>query len=176
MAVTLASNGMMNMAAQGQALPDTVVRQEFFELRFRRDGIVWLTRGTKPYQGVADLHRAYDGFLAAVDDWMLERRIASGRLGTRKRTPMAWLFDVRFVASSRNDPAFEKAVQQRQVDLVKRSPLIAVLVKTASGRMQMNRLRQGENQGDPEVFDDPDGAIRWLLRRLQESAASADTK
>lgn len=162
----------VKMAAHGQSIPDRVVRQQFFELRLRRDGIVWLTRGSEPYASVADLHKAYDGFLAAVDDWLLERRIASGRLGTRERLPTAWLFDLRFVSSSRNDPAFEKAVQRRQADVVKRSPLVAVLVKTAIGRMQMNRLRQAEDQGDPEVFDDPDRAVRWLVGRMEGAAGS----
>jgi hypothetical protein len=61
-----------------------------------------------------DVDRAYDQFLAAVDDWRLERRIASGRLGTRARTPIAWLYDVRFAPAHRNDLKFEAAILARR--------------------------------------------------------------
>ena len=163
----------MTTAAHGQAVPARVVRQEYFELELRCDSIVWVKRGFKPYTVLADIHKAYDQLLSAVDDWLLDRRIANGRLGTREWTPMAWLFDVRAVSIFRNDDAFERAVQRRQSDLIKRSQLMAVLVKTATGRMQMNRLRRGEDQGDPEIFDDTELAIHWLLRQLKDSAPNS---
>jgi hypothetical protein len=153
-------------------LPSRVVRQEFFEIDLRSDGIVWLTRLPKAYTTIASLHRAYDEMLSAVDSWLLERRILQRHIGTRQRTMMGWLYDVRNVRSHRNDDAFERAVQKRQLDLVKRSPLVAVLVKTAAGRAQMHRLRRAEDQGDPEVFDDDSTALAWLLERMHPAVAS----
>ena len=145
-----------------------VVSQEFFELELRTDGVVWLQRQAKPYDTIASIHRAYDDMLASVDAWLLERRILSRQIGTRQRTPMAWLYDVRQVRAYRNDAAFENAIQKRHPDLLKRSPLVAVLVKTAAGRAQMHRMRRAPDQGEPQVFDDFDGALSWLLESMTE--------
>src|SRR5690242_10921899 len=89
------------------------VAQTFFSIELRPDGIVWLKRTPVPYGSIADVERAYDEFLKAVDDWMLERRIASGELGTRTRSPIAWLYDLRSAPGQRNDPEFEAVIQRR---------------------------------------------------------------
>src|SRR4051812_36348678 len=78
---------------------DVVVAQTYFDVSLRADGIVWLERNAEVYPDVQAVHRAYDEFLAEVDDWALRRRIKSGNLGTKARSPLAWLFDVRAAPS-----------------------------------------------------------------------------
>ncbi|HLK37346.1 MAG TPA: hypothetical protein VKU41_11380 [Polyangiaceae bacterium] len=142
-----------------------VVSHKFFEIELRPDGIVWLKRSDTPYETIADVHTAYNQFLVLVDNWLLERRILSGELGTRRRTNVAWLYDVRFAPSHRNDPEFEKAIQTRRVDLLERSPLLVVLVKTAAGVMQLRRLGVS-GKGQVRTSNDFDEAIHWLLEQL----------
>jgi hypothetical protein len=139
-----------------------LVSQKFFEVELRPDGIAWLRRTQTPYETLKDVERAYDDFLATVDDWLLERRIQSGALGTRARTPMAWLYDLRSAPGQRNDPAFEAVIQARRADLLQRSPLLVVLVKTVAGRMQLTRLARNDKVG-LRVSDDLDESLQWLL-------------
>jgi hypothetical protein len=108
---------------------DVVASQTYFHVCLRADGIVWLRRAAKVYPSVDDVHRAYDEFLKTVDDSVLERRIKSGNLGTKTRSPMAWLVDIRSAPSHRNDAEFEHAVEDRRQDLLQRSPLLAILVQ-----------------------------------------------
>jgi hypothetical protein len=80
---------------------------------------------------------------------------------------MAWLSDVRAAPARRNDPEFEKAIQDRRPDLLKRSPIIALLVESASGKMQITRMsRTGKAQ--LMVFDDFNQAVTALLARMRE--------
>jgi hypothetical protein len=137
------------------------VAQTFFELELRPDGIVWLKRTPVAYGSITDVERAYDEFLKAVDDWMLERRIASGQLGTRTRSPIGWLYDLRSAPGQRNDPEFEAVIQRRRPDLLKRSPYLVVLVKTAAGRMQLHRIAK-DDKDKLRISDDFDASIAWL--------------
>jgi hypothetical protein len=143
---------------------DKVVHQDFFSVALREDGVVWLKRNGVPYPSPADVHRAYDQFLSLVDDWILGRRIRAGTIGTRTAVPMAWLYDVRDAPEMRNDPEFERIVKDRRPDLLKRSPYLAVLVKTAAGRMQVSRLAAKETT--ITVYSDFDQALAALRQHL----------
>jgi hypothetical protein len=146
----------------------TVVRQKYFDVEIRDDGIVLLRRNSTPYANLRAVNEAYDAFLKLVDDWLLDRRIKSGALGTRGKLPVGWLYDIRFGPGQRNDPEFEGAVAARRRDLYDRSPLLAVLVRTAAGRMQLTRMSRGAK--DPiEVFSDENEAIAWLKRKMQKT-------
>jgi hypothetical protein len=165
---------MMNgSVATGSDTPsgtnDKVVLQEYFEIVLREDGIAWLRRSDIVYPSVAAVHGAYDAFLRVVDDWSFDRRIKSGRLGTKVKTPFSWLFDLRGAPERRNDPAFEQVVQQRRADLLKRSPVLAILVKTASGRMQVTRMARTGN-ASMLVFDDFDEAVAALREGMKREA------
>jgi hypothetical protein len=142
-----------------------LVSLEFFEVELRVDGIVWLKRNWVAYETTADIHRAYDEFLHTVDDWKLERRIALGQLGTRTRTNIAWLYDLRHAPTQRNDPEFEAAILARRPHLLARSPFLVVLVKTAAGRMQLNRLFSPD-RAQMRVSDDFSASIEWLKKQL----------
>jgi hypothetical protein len=143
-----------------------VILQEYFDVILRRDGIVWLRRNDVLYPAVNAVHQAYDTFLRIVDDWQLDRRIKSGGLGTKAKTPMAWLYDVRGAPERRNDPEFEQVVQERRADLLKRSPVLSVLVRTASGKMQVTRLARTGN-ANLMIFDNFDEAVASLLERMK---------
>ena len=157
---------MKTESSRGLVSPDRVVPQTYFDVILRHDGIVWLRRSEVVYPSVRDVHRAYDDFLAVADDWLLERRIKSGELGTKTKTAMSWLYDVRSAPTRRADPEFEEVVQARRADLLDRSAALAVLVRTAAGRMQVTRLARTANAA-VVVFDDFDEAIRWLGERMK---------
>jgi hypothetical protein len=146
---------------------DKTVLQQYFEVVLRADGIVWLRRTDAVYPTVVSVHAAYDAFLRVVDDWLFDRRIKSGNIGTKAKTPMAWLYDVRAAPARRNDPEFEQVVQERRADLLKRSPALAVLVQTASGKMQVTRMARAGN-ASLMVFDDFDAAVASLLERMKQ--------
>jgi hypothetical protein len=146
---------------------DRTIHQDHFDVVLRDDGIVWLRRNDELYPHVMAVHEAYDAFLRVVDDWLLDRRIKEGRIGTKGKTPMAWLYDVRFAPTRRNDPEFEKVVQERRADLLKRSPALSVLVMSASGKMQVTRMARAGN-ANLMIFDDFDEAVTSLLERMQQ--------
>jgi len=149
------------------ASSDQVVLQMYFDIVLRADGVVWLRRTTEVYPSIEAVHRAYGEFLRVVDDWLLDRRIKSGGLGTKAKTPMAWLYDVRSAPSRRNDPEFEQVVQDRRADLLKRSPILSVLVQTASGKMQVTRMARTGN-ANLMIFDDFAEAVSSLVERMKE--------
>lgn len=154
----------MSPTQRNQAAPARLVSQKFFDIELRPDGIVWLRRTPTAYGSIVDVERAYDAFLKAVDDWMLERRISSGELGTRHRTPIAWLYDLRSAPGQRNDPEFEAVIQRRRPDLLKRSQFLVVLVKTAAGRMQLNRIASDKSK--IRVSDDFNDSVSWLKDQM----------
>jgi hypothetical protein len=79
---------------------------------------------------------------------------------------MAWLYDVRGAPARRNDPEFEAVVQERRAQLLQRSPLLAVLVQTASGRMQVTRLAR-TGKANLTVFESFEEAVASLLERMK---------
>jgi hypothetical protein len=158
---------MPNAGIPEVASSDQVVLQRYFDVVLRTDGVVWLRRTAEVYPSIDAVHQAYGEFLRIVDDWLLDRRIKSGGLGTKAKTPMAWLYDVRSAPARRNDPEFEQAVQDRRADLLKRSPLLAVLVQTASGKMQVTRMARAGN-ANLLVFDDFAEAASSLLERMKD--------
>jgi hypothetical protein len=158
----------MSKASIELAPTDIAVPQKYYDVILRTDGIVWLRRTSEVFPSIAELHRAYGEYLKVVDDWLIDRRIKSGILGTTAKTPMAWLTDVRAAPARRNDPEFERAIQERRADLLKRSSIIAVLVQSASGKMQLTRMARSGN-APLMIFDDFDDAVAALLEKMKES-------
>jgi hypothetical protein len=158
---------MAKASAEDALSTDVVASHTYFHGRLRTDGIVWLRRTAIVYPSVDEVHRAYDEFLGQVDDWVLRRRIKSGNLGTKTRSQMAWLFDVRSAPSHRNDAEFERAVEDRRKDLLRRSPLLAILVQSASGRMQLTRMSR-DGGAKLMIFDDFSAAVAALLAGMNQ--------
>jgi len=155
------------MAGNAGLIVEKAVVQTYWNVKLRSDGIVWLARRHVAYPSIQAVHTSYDEFLAVVDDWLLEQRIKSGKIGTRTKVPMAWLTDMRDAPEMRNDPAFEAVVKERRPQLLERSQALAVLVNTSAGQMQLNRITtaKGVTLG---VFSDPDEIVHWLLLRMHE--------
>jgi hypothetical protein len=109
--------------------------------------LVRATRSSKPFLDVG-----------TVSD-ELERMIAAVR-GKIDAASCVLLVDVR-EGPLRNDPAFENA--SRPIAELSRSfRRQAVLVKTATGRLQLNRI--GRERGNPmSVFEDEAEALAHLL-------------
>lgn len=155
------------MDEAAEPLVDKTVVQPYWEVRLRSDYIVWLARRSVPYPSIQAVHEAYDLFLAVVDDWLLERRIKAGKIGTRERMAMAWLTDMRDAPDLRNDPAFEAVVQERRPELLARSKALAILVATSAGQMQLKRIT-GTADAQVGVFNEPEEIVRWLRLRMRD--------
>jgi hypothetical protein len=159
-------SGPADRGALDEDYPGARVTQEYFDLLLQEDGIVWLRRRAVPYPSLDEVHRAYDEFLAVVDQWA-SRRPSSG---TPKRASFAWMYDVRGAPSQRDDEEFQNVVAERRADLVARSPLLAVVVNTGSGYEQLSRMAQQAKE-DLLFFDDPDearGQLRWRMHLASE--------
>lgn len=111
--------------------------------------IVRSVRTAVPYQSIGELET-------------LIQRIAEL---TRSFDPAKYvmLIDSR-EAPLRNDPAFEQA-QRGLASLTRRFKKTAVLMKTAVGMLQAERLKRQRPEGElgPQTFDDEDKAMRYLL-------------
>jgi hypothetical protein len=168
-----AKRGRVSPTTKNQVAQPREVPQRCFDVELRPDGIVWLKRTLVAYEASADVDRAYDEFLKVVDDWVLERRITSGQLGTRKKTPIGWLCDIRSAPAQRNDPEFEGVIQRRRPDLLKRSPFLVVLVKTAAGRMQLNRITK-DDKSKVRLSVDFYWSIEWLRKQITAVSTPTD--
>jgi hypothetical protein len=71
------------------------------------------------------------------------------------------LADVR-EAPPRNDEAFEAEMTRKLGSLMRHFAARAVLVKSAVGRLQVQRLGRPYGEGRPAVFDDEAKALRHL--------------
>lgn len=73
------------------------------------------------------------------------------------------LIDLR-AAPGRNDPAFENAMAKHRTALMRSFSAVAVLVRTATGQLQVARI--GREDGlDVTVFTDEGKAVDWLEAR-----------
>jgi hypothetical protein len=64
----------------------------------------------------------------------------------------------------------EPAIRARRADLLAGPPLLAILVKTAAGRMQLNRMAR-ETRTDLFISDDFDDTVSWLLQQMPSAFA-----
>lgn len=110
------------------------------------DRVYRVARSNKPFADLAEVERGYGGF---------ELVLTTVPPGSRL------LFDSRD-AVPRNDAEFEAALIPIRDRAFARFAKVAILVKTAVGRLQVQRM----NQGLPDtvaVFDDEDRAFDFLL-------------
>jgi hypothetical protein len=71
------------------------------------------------------------------------------------------LIDVRD-APPRNDEAFEAQLMQAMQTYIPRFSAFALLVKSAVGRLQAQRMARARGAKDAHVFDDESEALRYL--------------
>lgn len=112
-------------------------------------GFVRLTRTGARLES-ANVPGVLDGVLPAL------------RAAGRDAAALGILVDVRF-GPANNDPAFEVAMNAQMVALVRHFRRYAVVVKTAAGVLQVNRLvRTVHESAEDHVFRDEDQAIAFL--------------
>lgn len=108
-------------------------------------GIVFLRRTQVPFSA-----RNFDGALTAVTTAL------------RKLRGLKLLVDIR-LAPGNNDPAFEKRIHLFRAELSSLFPMIATLVSTAAGRLQIERMNRERKEKKHTVFLDEGEAIQYLL-------------
>lgn len=113
--------------------------------------IVRSTRSELPYPSPDDFIRVHTDALKvyeSLDRWCL------GHLIDLRRAPM------------NNDPAFEAATMRTRSMLVSEFACVAIVVRTAVGALQVNRLLREENNDHVVVLQDDDAAVGVLLEEL----------
>ena len=114
-----------------------------------RNGVYWLRRTATPIEDLRAAKAAHKGVIE--------------RLDTLPRRSFGLIVDLRD-APSRNDSDFEetvKAFRQQLFSLFQRS---ALLVRTATGKMQLTRHVRSDG-GDTKVFDDERLAVDYLRQK-----------
>lgn len=109
------------------------------------DAVFRVARSSAPFADVPAAERAYrevDAALSAVP--------RGARL----------LLDLRD-APPRNDEAFESMVERVRDRVFARFDRVAVLVRTAVGKLQVQRMNKGQSHAT--IFDDEDRAFEYLL-------------
>jgi hypothetical protein len=125
----------------------TLHQDAWFRLeREPRDDVYRLARSAQPFADLAACEEAY--------------RRAEAALGSPGPSAKL-LLDVRD-APPRNDPDFERVVVQRRDPIFARFGRVAVLVRTAVGLLQIQRLNKDAGP-NVRAFDDEDKAFDWLL-------------
>jgi hypothetical protein len=108
--------------------------------------LVRMIRSATPFATLDECRDYYEAVATTVEK--LERRV------------LALLVDVR-AAPARNDPAFESTVASYRRRMFSGFARVAVLVKTAAGKL--NVARHAKDDGvDLFVFQDADAALAWL--------------
>ncbi|XXT14857.1 hypothetical protein WME94_31875 [Sorangium sp. So ce429] len=113
--------------------------------------IVRSTRSELPYPSPDEFIRVHTEALQVYES--LDR----GRLGhliDLRRPPM------------NNDPAFEAATMRTRSMLVQEFAAVAIVVRTAVGSLQVNRLLREENNDNVMVFHDEEVAVGYLHEEL----------
>jgi hypothetical protein len=110
-------------------------------------GMVRYERTEQPYPSIGELRRVHDA-LAAV-----AARLPHGRY--------AILLDVRR-APPRNDDDYETTIEAYIDLLMRQFQPSAVLVRTAAGRLQVNRLERRAARAASPVFHDEAEALAYL--------------
>ncbi|WP_437274525.1 hypothetical protein WME90_25075 [Sorangium sp. So ce375] len=113
--------------------------------------IVRSTRSELAYPSPDDFIRIHTQALQvyeSLDRWSL------GHLLDLRRAPM------------NNAPAFEAATMRTRSMLVSEFACVAIVVRTAVGALQVNRLLREENNEHVVVLQDEDAAVGYLLEEL----------
>jgi len=110
------------------------------------DRVYRVARTKAPFADLGEVERAYGA---------LHRQVADVPPGSRL------LLDMR-EAPPRNDPEFEAAVKRARDRSFSRFGRVAVLVRTAVGKLQVHRMNQ-DLSASVAVFDDEDRAFDHLL-------------
>jgi hypothetical protein len=106
---------------------------------------VWLKRTRAPFEDLEIAAHSHEELRRALTD------VPADKL----------LLDLREGPAGRNDAAFENAIQGTRQEMARRFRRVAVLVRTAAGRLQMQRLER-EGRVSIPVFLDEATALDFL--------------
>ncbi|MDP3273616.1 MAG: hypothetical protein Q8Q09_00370 [Deltaproteobacteria bacterium] len=135
---------------------ETLYRDEFMWIRAAKmHSILWVIRSSAPYKTLSDASATVDGMRG-----LLNRGVSATKL----------LFDTRLVPL-RSDPTFEEFSRKHFDPLLARFAHVAILVATATGKLQLNRIRR-ENGGTFEVFASFDEAVVHLQKASTQGAVN----
>ncbi len=113
-----------------------------------RDLVLRVARTAKPFENLALAETSH-------------RSLAEASSALPKGVRM--LLDLRD-APSRNDPEFEAVIARHRRPIFEGCRKVAVLVKTAVGKLHVTRMHHDEREpARVQVFDDEDRAFEWLL-------------
>jgi hypothetical protein len=107
--------------------------------------LAWLRRTAAHFEQLEDVSRNHDQLRRALAELPADKL----------------LLDLREGPPGRNDAPFENALHATRKDLQHRYQQVAVLVRTAAGRLQMQRLSREDGVTIP-VFLDESEALRFL--------------
>ncbi len=110
-------------------------------------GLVRYARSATPYPSLEDVRRVHEAVLGVLSSVPPDARKV--------------LLDLR-AAPPRNDPAFEAEVTRALQKMMPRFARRAVLVKSAAGRLQTQRLARERGDAAPAIFDDEADALAHL--------------
>jgi hypothetical protein len=137
----------------------TLLENEHFRIRVDDDArLVRVVRTAAPFASPESLENAF----------------AEASAVTRVFAGWAVLLDSRD-APARNDPEFEEIFARGRKNLLARFDAIAVLVKSATGRLQVARYAR-EDGNDPVMFDDESAALEYLAKRPRRSRVTDPPK
>lgn len=124
---------------------DQPLKGSFFEVAVDAAArVVRVTRTPKPFAALDEMQRAHKEVLRAVAPY-LEYRL---------------LLDVRD-GPSRNDPEYEKGLASMRKQIVVRFARVAILVKSAMGKLHVTRLAR-EDGVHLQAFQDEAAALDYL--------------
>ncbi|AUX44593.1 hypothetical protein SOCE26_060590 [Sorangium cellulosum] len=113
--------------------------------------LVRTTRSELPYPSPDDFIRCHTEALQIYESLV---RGSLGHLVDLRRVPM------------NNDPAFEAATGRTRAMVVQEFACAAIVVRTAVGALQVNRLLREEQNDHVAVFHDEDVAMTYLNEEL----------
>lgn len=123
----------------------TLLASPFFDV-VRRGRLVQVARTERAFASAADIDRGHDELARVLD--------------ALPRARMGILVDLR-LAPARNDPEFEKAMAMHRRRMFDGFARRAVLVKSAVGKLHVQRYARQDGDGELEVFTDPDAALAF---------------
>lgn len=127
----------------------SVFTSDYYLVHLDEDRVVHFKRTATAWPSLDTAKRETDACVTAI----------RAALGPDARGP-GLLMDFRD-ARSRNDEAFEDTMSNYRDAMRENFDRVAVVVKSAVGRLQIDRLNQGLSNA-PHVFDDPERAKAWL--------------
>jgi hypothetical protein len=110
--------------------------------------VLYIVRTSHPYAGLDEVPRVFGALMQALQPHASKPAVSDLR-----------------EARGNNDPAWEATVRPLVRSLYAMFPAVAVLVKTAAGRLHTQRLARERGSSGNNVFTDEGEALAYLASR-----------